>query len=80
MTDDDNDQLDRYVKILMADLMNLLYQYDITQVHVGALMRLIGVDEETAAEHDHERIELTEDFAKYVQDLNTPRPANQTLH
>lgn len=49
--------------------MMILYKNDITEVHVGALMRLIGVDEETAQESDDERIQIDEKFSKYVKQM-----------
>lgn len=78
MTDDD--QVDRFVKILMADLMSVLHQHGIREIHIGAMMRLMGISDEVAAKHDNERVELSDDFAKYMKELNSPRPADQTLH
>jgi hypothetical protein len=43
-------------------------------------MRVLGVPDEKAAEHDLERVVLDDDFVKYVDQVNTPRPANQPLH
>ena len=75
------DDLDIKVKNLMFDLMLVLYSYGITEVNVGALMRILGVREEKAREHDDEAVELTDEFAKYVKETrNTKRPDNATLH
>ena len=79
MTEDN--KLDLKVKYLMFDLMLVLYQYGITEVNVGGLMRMLGVKESTAAEHDNEAVELTDEFAKYVKETrDTKRPDNETLH
>ena len=79
MTEDDN--LDLKVKNLMFDLMLVLYSYGITEVNVGAMMRVLGVESEVAAEHDDEAVELTDNFAKYVKEAReTKRPDNETLH
>ena len=78
MTEDD---LDIKVKNLMFDLMLVLYSYGITEVNVGSLMRILGVNDEKAQEHDDEAVELTDEFAKYVKEVReTKRPDNETLH
>jgi hypothetical protein len=75
------DNLDLKVKNLMFDLMLVLYSYGITEVNLGSLMRILGVSEEKAREHDDEAIELTDEFAKYVKETrDTRRPDNETLH
>ena len=79
MTEDDN--LDLKVKNLMFDLMLLLYSHGIKEINVGAMMRMLGVSAEVAAEHDTESVELTQEFAKYVKETrDTRRPDNETLH
>ena len=79
MTDDES--LDQQVKALMFDLMLVLYSYGITEVNVGSLMRILGVSDEKAREHDAEAVELTDEFAKYVKEAReTKRPDNTTLH
>ena len=75
------DILDLKVKNLLFDLMLVLYSHGITEVHVGALMRVLGVESEVAAAHDDEAVELTDEFAKYVREAReTKRPDNTTLH
>lgn len=76
----EQDKLDQLVKVLMADLMSVLHKHGISEVHVGGMMRLMGIDDAIAGDHDNERIELSEDFAKYVKEVNEPRPTDQTLH
>jgi hypothetical protein len=78
MTEED---LDLKVKNLLFDLMLVLYTHGITEVNVGALMRVLGVEPEVAAKHDDEAVELTKEFAKYVKEVReTKRPDNETLH
>ena len=75
------EELDQRVKTLMFDLMLVLYSHGITEVNVGAMMRVLGVSSEVAAEHDDEAVELTKEFAKYVKEAReTKRPDNETLH
>ena len=79
MTEDQ--ELDLKVKNLMFDLMLVLYSYGITEVNIGAMMRVLGVRDEEAAKHDNEAVELTDEFAKYVKEAReTKRPDNTTLH
>ena len=73
--------LDQQVKALMFDLMLVLYSHGISSVNVGGLMRMLGVKEDTAREHDTEEVQLTDEFAKYVKETrDTKRPDNATLH
>lgn len=77
----DEQSLDQHVKALLFDLMLVLYTYGIKEVNLGALMRILGVSEEKAREHDDEAVELTDEFAKYVEEArNIKRPENTTLH
>lgn len=77
----DDQELDRKVKLLMFDLMLVLYNYGIKEVNVGGMMRLLGVDTTVAAEHDDESVKLTQEFAKYVMETQITRcPDNETLH
>jgi hypothetical protein len=77
----EEEELDQRVKTLMFDLMLVLYSHGITEVNVGAMMRMLGVSAEVAAEHNNEAVELTDEFAKYVKEAReTKRPDNETLH
>ena len=62
------------------NLMVVLYNCGIEQIHLGGLMRILGVDNEKASQHDDELILVNEKFVKYVEQINEPRPANQSLH
>ena len=64
-------------------LMLVLYREGITKIHIGGLMRVLGVPNETAADHDNEEVTMDEDFAKYVEQVTEfarTHPANQILH
>ena len=73
-------ELEQEVRVLMYELMMVLYQHGIREVHVGGMMRLMGVADETAAEHDDEMVILDTKFAKYVESITEPRSSDQTLH
>ena len=83
---DPSDPLYHYVRRLMLEIMTVLWANGQTQVHVGAMMRLLGVPEESAALHDKERIDLDESFAEMVSEVNSKYflpsevPAGTTVH
>ena len=66
----ETDPLYEYVRTVMLEIMAVLYANGQRQLHVGAMMRLIGVDEERAAEHDDDRIDIDESFAELANDVN----------
>ena len=79
----DEVNVEETVKVLIMEVMMVLYKYNIKEVHVGALMRLIGVSDEVAIESDLERIVLDEKFSKYMQNvvnLTSSDDSSYTLH
>jgi hypothetical protein len=70
----------------MLEVMAVLYANGQRQLHVGAMMRLIGVDEERAAMHDDDRIDIDESFAELANDVNIKHllqsriPDGATIH
>lgn len=76
-------EIDQEVRLIIMELMMVLHKHGIKEVHMGALMRLIGVSDKEAQECDDDRIELTDDFSKYISqmvDLTSADSGNQTLH
>jgi len=76
----DDAELDQAVRLSILNLMVVLYDCGITEVHIGGVMRIMGVPNDKAQQHDDERLILNEEFVKYVEQINTPRPADQLLH
>ena len=79
----DEVNVEETVKVLIMEVMMVLYKYNIKEIHVGALMRLIGVTDEVAVESDDERIVLDEKFSKYMQNivnLSSSDDSSHTLH
>lgn len=74
------DELDLTIRKAIHDLMLVLYEQGITEIHTGGLMRILGVSNEVAQEYDNERVILDDNFVKYVEEINTPRPPDQPLH
>ena len=66
----ETDPLYEFVRTVMLEVMAVLYANGQRQLHVGAMMRLIGVDEERAAEHVGDRIDIDESFAELANDVN----------
>ena len=76
----ENLEVDQAIRLTILNLCVVLYDCGIEEIHVGAVMRLLGVSDDKAAVHDLERLILDEDFVKYVDQVNTPRPVDQPLH
>lgn len=72
---------------LIVDICAVMYDRGYRSVPVGAIMRLIGVSEEKAAQHDQEIFQLDDDFAQLIEKKKPKRrghrvaaPSNVTLH
>ena len=82
----ETDPLYEYIKTTMLEVMAVLYSNGQRELHVGAMMRLLGIDEDTAILHDDERINIDESFADMAEDLDiqhlirTRVPAGATIH
>jgi len=67
---DQDDKVYHYAKNMLLEIMAVLYVNGRRTMHVGAAMRLMGVDDETASQHDSERIEIEENFGEIAAQLN----------
>jgi hypothetical protein len=76
----DNLEVDQAIRLAILNLMLVLYDCGITEIHIGGIMRILGVPGEKAQAHDDERLVLNDEFVKYVEQLNEPRPVDQLLH
>jgi hypothetical protein len=76
----DDIELDQHIRMAILNLCVVLYDCGITEIHVGGIMRILGVSDDTAQAHDQERIVLDENFVKYVDAINERRPDDQPLH
>jgi hypothetical protein len=76
----DDIELDQNIRMAILNLCVVLYDCGITEIHVGGIMRILGVTDATAQTHDQERIVLDENFVKYVDEIGRPRPTDQPLH
>jgi hypothetical protein len=73
-------ELDPLIQLAIYRLMLVLYEQGITEIHMGGLMRIMGLDNELAQAHDDERVYIDDNFARYVDQMTTPRTPNQPLH
>jgi hypothetical protein len=76
----EDEEIEQEVRVLMYELMMVLYQHGIREVHVGGMMRLLGVNNESSSVHDDEMVILDAKFAKYVKEITEPRSSDQTIH
>ena len=79
-----DEYLHERIQSVMLEVMGVLYGNNITLVHMGAMMRLLGVPDAKAAQHDNEMLELDEKFGSMLQQLNksAPKevPKDATIH
>ena len=73
-------ELDPLIQLAIYRLMLVLYEQGITEIHMGGLMRILGLDNTVAQEFDDERVYIDDTFARHVSQLTSPRPPNQPLH
>lgn len=70
----DLQDIETSLRALIVDLCDVLYNHGYQEVSVGSLMRLIGIDNERAQEHDQHIIDLHEHFA-----TGAAMPQNQKI-
>jgi len=76
----DDLKLEESLRLNILNLMLILYDCGIKEIHLGGLMRILGVSNNASSEYDDQLVELDDNFAKYVEAINEPRPTDQTLH
>ena len=63
----------------MLGLIEVLHGNGIQEVHMGGMMRLLGVEEDVAKDHDQHRIKLTKSFVNTVQEFKNQQPPTGTV-
>jgi hypothetical protein len=79
----DENEVVEPVRIAIMEILMVLHKHGIKEAHIGAIMRLVGIEENEAKECDDERIYLTDDFTEYVNQmlqLSSVSNINQTFH
>ncbi len=79
-------EFEKSVKRLILELCEVMHKNGYDKVNIGAVMRLVGVNDESAREHDCEYMMLDADFEKNLAELKAEKAllayqaSNRTLH
>lgn len=81
---DDVTNIEAHIKQTMLGVLSVLYKNGVTLVSVGGLLRIVGVPNSVAVDHDDEYIEiddeLTEEDLVSLSVLEASVPEGTTLH
>lgn len=81
MPDSEEELADQLVKETMLEIMAVLYDHGITQVSVGALMRVLGVEAEQAKQHDEDYLVIQDSIKEFsFSESDLEIPPNTTIH
>ena len=78
-----DEKIEEAIREVIMEVLLVLHKHGIREVHMGGLMRLVGVTDEAATEHDDDLIQITDEFAKYMKYLTEkPQvpPGDKTIH
>ena len=82
----DQDLLHQTVRQVMLEVMTVLWAHGQTKLHVGAVMRLLGVPDEEASRYDNEKLDIAENLSELAQifamqeSKDIQVPAGVTIH
>jgi hypothetical protein len=80
----EQEELEQAIQDFILDVCEVMHRRGYASAPVGAIMRLIGVPESTAREHDQTEFLLGEDFERLIQSRRQPVPSRVpsgvTLH
>ena len=77
----DDLEIESTIKFAIYNFMLVLYEYGLDEVHLGGLLRLLGVPNATAEKYDEDIVVLDDQFAEFIQEMTqTASTAGQTLH
>ena len=81
----DEQELESTIRELIIDICEVMHRRGFSVVSVGAIMRLVGVDEAQSRRHDDELFDLdSEEFVKLLERRRVPIlpavPPDVTLH
>jgi hypothetical protein len=77
----DEKLLSEKVQALLLDICAVLHSYGYREVSVGVLMRMVGVPDERARDHDSEIFEITKEVRRHEVAFRPPSaPPGVTLH
>ena len=61
------EDLEESVRSIVIDICAVMHRYGYTEVSVGAILRLMGVDSDSAVAHDDELLVLDENFEQIIK-------------
>jgi len=76
----DTSSFEEKVQELIVDICTTLYQYGFREVPVGAIMRLIGVENKTADQFNNEFFKLDHEFEALLQENQKKVQHQQAIH
>jgi hypothetical protein len=77
----DDQILGERVQALLLDLCAVLHSYGYEEISVGALMRMVGVPNDRASNHDDQVLKITQEIlATNHAKPGLDRPSGTTLH
>ena len=76
--------LEQEFRKLVTSICAVLYHHGITEIHVGGLMRVVGIDEDSASQHDDEIMVLGPEFESEMHEMgetiDLEIPSGTTIH
>jgi len=75
-----SDDLDPKLQMSIYRLMVVLHHQGIHRIHMGGFMRILGMSNESASEHDDEQLVVNDQLVELVYQMTQPRSPDQTLH
>lgn len=72
----ETDPLYEHVRKFMLEIMAVLYVNGKTSANIGAMMRLIGVPNDTASQYDSECLEIDENLIEMAENVNIKQILN----
>ena len=68
------------VSAIVISLCAAMFDNGIRLVHIGGLMRMLGISNEVAQEHDNDAIELPDNFYEQMEAVDDLHTNNRTIH
>jgi hypothetical protein len=74
------------IKLLLLDLCKVMHSYGYKKVRMGNIMRLLGMDSESAGKYDDDYIEFNHAFEELIHNTeqsllnDTTIPSGTTIH
>jgi hypothetical protein len=74
------DHIDKHFVSIIVDVCDVLSRNQVKHVTMGALLRLIGYDSDSAMEYDNNWLDLDPAFIAFARDYISTSHSNATIH